>query len=883
MATIILPPTSTPANPSEGEIYYDNTSKQVKVKDDSSFKALADVNEGVHPHIITKKLHPAYLGKLLDDTTSHSGVYGTAQSDGRMYYYTDIAGSKPIKDPRIGVHLGSQRYKFRSIQLLEQETATHAKNVYSLDGREYMRVVDASNKVILLNGNHGNFLQLADSPAGCFIEVVGYFNNLNLILVTDTNRCTEVDISIDGVVVVDGSTTLGGDTTASSPLMSRYVDAGSIFNTGLTSSLGIHTAKIECKASGHFMISGIELIAQDTTSSSTKPKIQIPAQDVVSYGRRFSVSATAQHYDPFNGFSSGNLAAVQALIDKDTSLGCDKWLNSSTYYRPYNGMRVVKWVDSNGAIKTSVTAMPPNAKSLKDADVTKKANASVANDTYLPTFEAHTTSVGEDNLHEVAKTFYIREFGNGAANGGTGATWADASMLSSNDDWAYCMDDGLTSGAGDDNSQASDPVNSVGTVTNGDSTWYTWIGTGISLHCQIVAGSVRQTVAMNLPYGTHILKIAMVSGGNVPEFTIDGVALGQLGATTYGMYTEITFYQPKKPPIPEDAVVLADYMQFADFKPQTASGVQYISKGTRRVNCSRDIFYDETDGDSITFSLVASEASGFEVALSGNADSTTSFGMRLPSFGTNYVVRGYQNEARHNLYMGSALSATDKDSASTKDNTAGHGSYSHLTSDETLGVFVFGTNAVSGTNGHFEGFDIATPIHTSHHYQPFETPFLHELIGGDRSMEQTNLIVTSDGKTWDEVTRDASYLGNNCVFASPDATSTNGSAAIFDDCRGLASGSHHFNKDFAIGYDRFICLKNDFYRITILGFGDSGNTYASIKINGTVVTSVKNDTTNNAIQTDWVGQISRGDYVQSFSDHEIAISPAWMHIFITRV
>ncbi len=31
--------------------------------------------------------------------------------------------------------------------------------------------------------------------------------------------------------------------------------------------------------------------------------------------------------------------------------------------------------------------MPPNAKSIKNADITKKANASVANDTYLPTFE----------------------------------------------------------------------------------------------------------------------------------------------------------------------------------------------------------------------------------------------------------------------------------------------------------------------------------------------------------------------------------------------------------------------------------------------------------------------------------------------------------------
>ena len=64
--------------------------------------------------------------KLLihSDNGGHVGDYGTAQADGRSYYYTDIKGSKPIKDPRIGAHFGSQRHKFKSLQLLEQETAT---------------------------------------------------------------------------------------------------------------------------------------------------------------------------------------------------------------------------------------------------------------------------------------------------------------------------------------------------------------------------------------------------------------------------------------------------------------------------------------------------------------------------------------------------------------------------------------------------------------------------------------------------------------------------------------------------------------------------------------------------------------------------------------
>ena len=61
------------------------------------------------PHIRPGILQPAIAGKLLDGTTDHGSTYGVAQSDGHSYYYTEIKGSKPIKDPRIGAHFGSQR------------------------------------------------------------------------------------------------------------------------------------------------------------------------------------------------------------------------------------------------------------------------------------------------------------------------------------------------------------------------------------------------------------------------------------------------------------------------------------------------------------------------------------------------------------------------------------------------------------------------------------------------------------------------------------------------------------------------------------------------------------------------------------------------------
>ena len=819
MASIILPPGTAPASPSEGEIYYDNSAKQVKFRDNAGFKGLGGADLQGEPHIITKKLHPAYLGKLLDDTTSHSGDYGTEQADGRMYYYTDIAGSKPIHDPRIGAHFGSQRHEIASIQLLEQETATHGSNVYSIDGRNWMRCTGGGWSWI--NDGHGSRLKGGNvsSYPNMYIEVVGYFSGFNLCAYTDGNH--KARYSLDGATEV---ATDYGNTTLPTPLGSRYVDPSSVVNIPISTTLGIHTIKLRSNGLEHD-VHGIELIAQDTTSSSTKVQIQVPAQDVVSYGRKFSVSGTAQHYDPFNGFSSGNATTLATKVDTATSLGLAKWLHSSTYYRPYNGMRVVKWIDENGAIKTSVTVMPPNAKSIGDSsaltNANAKANASASNDTFYPTFEAHTTSVNEDNLHEVAKTFHYREFGNGAANGGTGATWADASMLSSDDNIAYVMDDGLTSLSAYDVAKSSSSECMKFSNANRYS-YHTFIGTGVSFR-SIESTDAKVHVAQNLPYGSHVLKIVR---GGTHTLTIDGVDV-QTG-TLYS-FAKIDIYQPKKPPIPESACVLADYMVFADFKPQTTAGTTLISKGVRRQNISRDVFFDETDGDNFSLGLDSTFDEGFNLSLSGNADSDTSMKMRIPSFGTNYLHKGYQSDSRVKLFIGD----TDNDSNATKDNTASYGSYAHLTSDLTLGVHQFGANAVSGTNGLSTGFDIVTPIHTSHHYQTFETPYLHELIGGDRSMEQTNLICSSDGKSWDEITRDTGYLGpSGFNIGQPQDTSGGTAVLLFTSFRAAENYvADAFNKNWAIGYNRMICLEAGLYHLKYAFIENNGAEAFYIKLN----------------------------------------------------
>ena len=52
----------------------------------------------------------------------------------------------------------------------------------------------------------------------------------------------------------------------------------------------------------------------------------------------------------------------------------------------------------------------------------------------------------------------------------------------------------------------------------------------------------------------------------------------------YMRLNDITFHQPKMPPVPEDACIIADYMLMADFVPQTSAGINLISKGVRRQN-----------------------------------------------------------------------------------------------------------------------------------------------------------------------------------------------------------------------------------------------------------------------------------------------------------
>ena len=137
-------------------------------------------------------------------------------------------------------------------------------------------------------------------------------------------------------------------------------------------------------------------------------------------------------------------------------------------------------------------------------------------------------------------------------------------------------------------------------------------------------------------------------------------------------------------------------------------------------------------------------------------------------------------------------------------------------------------------------------------------------------MEQTNLVVTGDGKTWDEVTRDTSYIGN-MVLSLTSTTGDNavGTVNIFDEARGLTVGQNRFWKDsWVLAYDRLFCLKDGEYLIQHATASKGGDSM-QLKKNGTTMVSTNGDGVG---ERDWQNivicdQFKRGDYLQMYGGY----------------
>ena len=802
------------------------------------------------PHIRPGLLYPSYVAsgtsnKLLDGTTNHSGAWGSEQSDGRKYYYTNISGSSPINDPRIGAHYGSQRHMIRSIQhdhkgssgFQKGTNANTPRAVYKVDGREWFRILwapNAAQKIQFDTNQFGPHLSWDANSTNSFIEITGYFNEAHFLMHAQGEAgaaSRRFQWSIDG----GSDSSEIGAMNSGAAYQARYISSHTVFpcEIGTDATLGIHTLKVKAVNSFTFMPMGVELIAQDQGSATRKNQINIPAQRVISYGKNFNIGSDTltdsvhSHYDPFNGFTNGT-TLHSAKVDTATSLGLDhapgasaKWAISSTNnIRPFNGGRVIKWVANDGTIKTSVNMMPPNSQNL-DGDASNEITTPSTTNTHIYNSSDDAIDV---NQQEIAKAFWWREFGNGASRTGGGGNWADMSMLLTQDKIGYSMDDALTAlhstlGLQTTGDYGVDKETAL--IPQGDSEFWvaTFIGTGVSIRSAANDGQGIFTIASNLPYGCHLLQVVR-DGTNDPAFRIDGFNMGKESAlNSYGNLVELIIHQPAKPPIPQDACIIADYMLMADWvrDSETDSEKRTCSKGSRYVQNDRDYWYHDnganTSWDNPIFGHNSHSHSGYIIYANGNITSGT-HEMMLPYFGTHIQTRHYNNHDDAITINGTAASSNDVGS------NYGAKQYFEVSGSPEPKIY---KQILNDGYWHYNGGEVRTPIHTSYHYQDFETPYSMELVGGDRNMEQMNLIVSGDGKTWDDITRDISYIGPSAGFnVGRDSGDISGSnPPHFNLNRGHVDDNRDreifYMKDFASngGYG-VVCLIDGYYQVSFI-------------------------------------------------------------------
>ena len=133
-------------------------------------------------------------------------------------------------------------------------------------------------------------------------------------------------------------------------------------------------------------------------------------------------------------------------------------------------------------------------------------------------------------------------------------------------------------------------------------------------------------------------------------------------------------------------------------------------------------------------------------------------------------------------------------------------------------------------------------------------------------MEQNNLIVTADGKSWDEVTRDTSYIGKMSLQMTTDTHHGGDVPIIMDEWRGMAwynsaESRPMFNKDFAIAYNKYICLRDGQYLLYAHSHSDSTNDYLKWYLNGHYLNMGYTNLNDTSISTSVIANLVRGDYI----------------------
>ena len=487
------------------------------------------------------------------------------------YFQSSITNRSPIVDVSkdLRVRMGLERLITQNIVRIQDEIGPNGELVFG--------AVNDQNSAIRFVGNWGTSVSNNDgyrvnpNSVGDFIEITFYGTGLNLLYL-NFNSARSATIYVDGIL---NSTFTASTTSSSAVLSGRNTPMNVVGNVVSGLTLGTHTVKIQMVSI--FEIYGFELICETDTLKITPGSSYIAGQTALS-----SVLNSLTYN---SNFEYGSLGTT--------------------------GGRVTVYQKLDGTIGKAVQSVGASPAYLSSADHSNES---------------------------VMRNYHWREFGAGRSD--------DFSLTSNNggNNLAFTLDNGITTLMGNGVVTASGNNGLGVAVTAGSSIAITFIGTGLDIIRQDavnnsnittysvsidgtsigsiadVGSSVQriQKIVSGLPYGTHTVRIAWVSG--------NGYNFGP---------KEFIIYQPKKISAPDRTIELGEYCVLADYNANIAASQDAIARGVLRKLSAREFTYYGTWAAS---SVTTTAMGGFLIS-----SSTTNDYIQYTFFGTGFEHRFTQN------------------------------------------------------------------------------------------------------------------------------------------------------------------------------------------------------------------------------------------------
>jgi hypothetical protein len=517
---------------------------------------------------------------FVDESSLLSPITGAPSSSQFRTFGIVNRASIPNLSNDLRARMGIDRIQVQQAVELQNEVGPNGEKIFGAlnDDRNLIRFVGNWKNLTNTFGSVVN-----PSAVGDYIEVVFYGTGLNM-LVGFVNETQDIRVIVDGGsegsnIWPNGSTLLNG----------RNYSQNAVLSIASGLSQGLHTVRIRQAnlGSSGVYLTGFEILNESST-------INVRPGTSYQNGKKLVLSSAQ---------SLAYNSSFESILRDGSLVG-----SLST-----RGAHVVVYQKSDGTVAKAAIETNSSAAYITSADHTNE---------------------------EVARTYYPREFGAGRSDD-------FSTLLSSGSTRAFTLDDGTTALACQNYA-----LNNVGGLGDGlivgsgagDFVTFTFVGTGLDitnvrnatsnssytitvdgtnvLTASVFGGSGFNNVlkiASGLPYGTHTVKINMTTNGGV------ALAIGKF-----------IVYQPKKPSIPAGAVELADYNVMADFIANTTVGVDTISTGILRKNCTREGVYFGT-GWTLGLGPI-NNSGGFS---SGGTTVTSGAYIEYTFFGTGFDFRGF--------------------------------------------------------------------------------------------------------------------------------------------------------------------------------------------------------------------------------------------------